>query len=124
MAPPAKDKGKSRDPSCGPPETRDPQPQGSTQRPAPFESDPLDQGTFESLDQHANLLALQRAQVKSQIEAKAAQKQIEKLEAMVAQLLQNNPATPRASQEPPARSGSQYTGRYKPKRKGPPRFSG
>jgi zinc knuckle protein len=124
MAPPAKDKGKTRDPSCGPPEARDPQPQGSSQRPAPYESDPLDQGTVESLDQHANLLALQRAQVKSQIETKAAQKQIEKLEAVVAQLLQNNPATPRASQEPQAGPGSQYTGRYKPKRKDPPRFSG
>ena len=124
MAPPAKDRGKSRDTSCGPSETRDPQLQGSTQHPPPFESDPLDQGTLESLDQHANLLALQRAQVKSQIEAKAAQKQIEKLEAMVAQLLQNNPATPRASLEPPARPEPQHTGQYKPKRKDPPRFSG
>ena len=89
MGPPVKDRGKARDTSCGPSETRDPQLQGSTQHPPPFESDPLDQGTLESLDQHANLLALQRAQVKSQIEAKAAQKQIEKLEAIVAQLLQN-----------------------------------
>jgi hypothetical protein len=123
MAPLAKDKGKARDTSCGPSETRDSQPQGSTQHPAPVESEPLDQGTLENLDQHANLLALQHAQVKSQIEAKAAQKQIDKLEAMVAQLLQNQ-ATPRASLEPPVRSESQHTGQYKPKRKDPPRFSG
>ncbi|KIM93061.1 hypothetical protein OIDMADRAFT_62037 [Oidiodendron maius Zn] len=116
MAPPAKDKGKARDASCRPPE-----PQGSTQHPAPFESDPLDQEPFESLDQQANLLALQHAQVKSQIEAKTAQKQIEKLEAMVAQLLQN-PTPPRASLEPTTRSESQHTVRYKPKRKDPPRL--
>ena len=82
MAPPVKDKGKTRDTSCGPSETRGSQSQGSVQRPATLESEPLD-----DLDQQANLLALQHAQVRSQLEAKAAQKQIEQLEAMVAQLL-------------------------------------
>jgi hypothetical protein len=123
MAPPAKDKGKARATSREPSETRDSQSQGSVQRRATVENEPSDQGTPEDLDQQANLLALQRAQVKSQIEAKAAQKQIEKLEAMVAQLLQNQ-ATPRASLEPPVGSDSQHTGQYKPKRKDPPRFSG
>ena len=71
MAPPAKDKGKARANSREPSETRDSQPQGSVQRRATVENEPLDQGTPEDLDQQANLLALQRAQVKSQIEAKA-----------------------------------------------------